>query len=228
LAAGLLLLLPGKYRVAREGSSTIRADIAEGIRLLWRNRVLRSIAVMTGVFNLASSASVAVLVLYAVGDSSALGLTEAQYGLLFSITAAGSVLGTLVVSGVERRLGRSRTLAVGLVLAAVFVGIPGLTTEPLVVAVGFFLGGVGLVLWNVVAVSLRQRVTPDALLGRITGVHRLFAWGSMPLGAVLGGAIGEWLGVRAVFGIMAVLVLGLLALMRNFGEDILAAAEQDS
>jgi len=60
-------------------------------------------------------------------------------------------------------------------------------------------------------VSFRQRITPDALLGRVNSCYRMVAWGTMPLGAALGGLLGQWLGLRLVFGIFAVLVLAQLA-----------------
>ena len=65
------------------------------------------------------------------------------------------------------------------------------------------LGGVGISIWNVITVSLRQRITPGRLLGRVNSAYRLVAWGTMPLGAIAGGLLAEFLGLRAVFVIMA-------------------------
>ena len=80
--------------------------------------------------------------------------------------------------------------------------------------VGFFISGFTIVVWNVVTVSLRQRITPPHLLGRMNASYRLLAWGSMPLGALIGGALAEWVGVRATFlifaGVQLLLVLGRL------------------
>jgi hypothetical protein len=114
-AVGALLLLRGGFAVPREAPTTLRADVAEGLRYLWRHRLLRTLAAMTGLFNFATNATFAVFVLYAVGPDSAMGLTEVAYGLLFATIAPGSLIG-------------------------------GLTNA----------------LWNVVAVSLRQRITPIA------------------------------------------------------------------
>src|SRR6266511_3345002 len=103
-AVGLLLVVQGQFRVLREHRTTIRADVAEGLRFLWRHRLLRTLAAMTGLFNLATNATFAVFVLYVVGSDSAMELSEAGYGLLFATIAAGSLLGALVADRVERRL----------------------------------------------------------------------------------------------------------------------------
>ena len=58
-------------------------------------------------------------------------------------------------------------------------------------------------MWNIITVSLRQRITPDHLLGRMNATYRLFAWGVMPIGALLGGLVAEVLGLRAVFVLAA-------------------------
>jgi hypothetical protein len=65
----------------------------------------------------------------------------------------------------------------------------GLTSNTILVAAMFFLFMFTAVVWNVITVSLRQSVIPDHLLGRVNSVYRLFGWGSMPLGAALGGAL---------------------------------------
>lgn len=227
-AVGVLLLVQGQFRVAREQDTTVRADIAEGLRFLWRHRLLRTLAVMTGLFNLATNATFAVFVLYAVGPDSAIGLTEVGYGLLFGTIAAGSVLGALVAEPVERHLGRASTLALGILGGALIVGAPGLTNDPVPIAVAFLVGGAALALWNVVAVSLRQRVTPDRILGRVNSGYRLVAWGVRPLGAAAGGLMSELVGLRVVFAGAAVLILLTLLGMTRVTNDAIATAEQDS
>jgi len=226
-AVGVLLLVQGQFRVVREHPTTIRADVAEGLRFLWRHRLLRTLATMTGLFNLATNATFAVFVLYAVGPDSAMGLSEAGYGLLFGTIAAGSLLGALVADRVERRLGRARTLALGVLGGVLTVTAPALTTDPLPIAAAFLTGGATLALWNVVAVSLRQRITPDRILGRVNSGYRLVAWGSRPLGAAAGGLIGETLGLRAVFGGAGALILLTLIGMTTVTDAAIAAAEQD-
>jgi len=227
-AVGALLLLRGDFSVPREEPTTLRADVAEGLRYLWGHRLLRTLATMTGLFNLATNATFAVFVLYAVGPDSAMGLTEAGFGLLFATIAAGSLVGALLADPIIGRLGRSRSLALGILGGVGTVGIPALTTNPLVIAAAFLAGGLSNALWNVVAVSLRQRITPDRILGRINSSYRLVAWGTRPLGAAAGGLLGELLGLRAVFGVAAGLILATLVGMTRVTDTAIGTAEHDA
>jgi MFS family permease len=227
-AVGTLLLLRGGFSVPREAPTTLRADVAEGLRYLWRHRLLRTLAAMTGLINFATNATFAVFVLYAVGADSAMRLTEATYGLLFATIAAGNLVGALLADRILRRLGRSRSLFVGILGGVGTVGIPALTTNPFVIAAAFLIGGLTIALWNVVAVSLRQRITPDRILGRINSSYRLVAWGTRPLGAAAGGLLGELLGLRAVFAIAAALSLAALAGMGQVTDTAISTAEHDA
>jgi MFS family permease len=226
-AVGVLLLLRGGFAVPREQPTTLRADVAEGLRYLWRHRLLRTLAAMTGLFNFATNATFAVFVLHAVGPDSAMRLSEAAYGVLFGTIAAGSLVGSILADPIIRRLGRTRSMALGTLGGVVTVGTPALTTNALVIAAAFLAGGVTLALWNVVTVSLRQRVTPDRILGRINSSYRLVAWGTRPLGAAAGGLLGELLGLRAVFAIAAALILASLVGMTQVTDAAIVAAERD-
>ncbi|MGO4594056.1 MFS transporter [Leifsonia sp. 2TAF2] len=213
-AIGVLLLLRGRFRAERSEPTTIRADIAEGLRFLRGSTVLRTLAIMVGVFNFASSAVFTVFVLYAVGPQSAMQLTDPAYGLLLTASAIGSVLGTFLAEPAERFLGRSRALVITILGSLLTVATPGFTDNPFVIGAGLLLGGVTVSVWNVITVSLRQRITPTRLLGRLNSAYRLLAWGTMPLGAAAGGIIGQLLGVRWVFLIMGgLVVLQLIPMM---------------
>jgi MFS family permease len=227
-AVGALLLLRGGYSVPRAEPTTLRSDVAEGLHYLWRHRLLRTLATMTGLFNFATNATFAVFVLYAVGPDSAMGLTEVAYGLLFATLAAGSLVGALLADPIIRRLGRSQSLWLGILGGVGTVGVAALTTNPLVIAAAFLIGGLTNALWNVVAVSLRQRITPDRILGRINSSYRLVAWGTRPLGAAAGGLLGELLGLRAVFAVAAGLILATLLGMPQVTDSAISTAEHDA
>ncbi|MFP4636767.1 MAG: MFS transporter [Nitriliruptoraceae bacterium] len=227
VAVATLLLVRGNFRVEHDGVTTLRTDIAEGLRFLWRHQLLRTLAVMTGAYNFAANAVFAIFVLYAVGADSAMRLAEPAYGVLLTSLAAGSLVGSVLADRIERWLGRSRCLIVSIVGAALPLGMPGVTAQPVLIGAALFLGGIAIVLFNVIAVSLRQTVTPDRLLGRVNSGYRLFAWGSRPLGAAAGGLLGEVLGLRPVFVIMAVVTLGLLLGMRVVTDEAMDAAERD-
>jgi MFS family permease len=222
--AACLALIAGGFRPVRQGPPTrLRDDIAEGVRFVWRHPVLRPLAFMLGVSNLALAAWYSVFVLFAVAPGP-MGLSKAGYGTLIASMGVGSLLGTWLAVPLERRLGRARTLALSVVLGgAMFVQV--VRTEVLAVAASLAVIGVQVVLWNVVTVSLRQRITPDHLLGRVNACYRLVGWGTMPLGALLGGLVAETLGLRVVFALAATALVALLVGFRFVTEEGIRRAE---
>jgi len=228
LAVGVLLLVRGPFRIQREQRTTMRADVAEGLRFLWRHRLLRTLGVMVGVSNFASNAVWAVLVLYAVGPASAMKMSEPTFGLLLTASAAGSLVGSLVADRIERWLGRARSLALTMIGAALSLGAPAVTANEVLVGAAFFVGGLTIAVWNVVTVSLRQRITPDRLLGRVNSGYRLLAWGTIPLGAAAGGLLAQLLGLRAVFAVMAVLTLTMIVGALKVTDEAMDAAEREA
>ncbi|MFC0435920.1 MFS transporter [Kutzneria buriramensis] len=218
-SVAVLATLPGRYRVERSEPSTIRADIAEGLRFLWRHPVLRTFTVSVGLFNLATSAAFTMLVLYAVAPKGPMGLSEQAYGVLLTGTAVGSLVGSVLAERIERALGRSRALWISYLVGAVTIATPTVTTDPVAVGIALFTSGVGVMVTNIVMVSLRQRLTPDHLLGRLNSAHRLVGWGTKPLGAALGGVLADLLGLRPVFAVVALLpLLALPGLIRLAGD----------
>jgi MFS family permease len=227
-AVGGLLLVPGVFRIEREQKTTLRFDIGEGLRFLWNQKILRTLAVMTGVFNFASSAAFAVFVLFAVGPVSEMKLSEVGFGLLLTASALGAFVGSFISEWAEARLGRSKSLALTIFGSAMLVGAPAVTNNPYVLGPILFVGGMLIMLWNVITVSLRQRIAPNRLLGRVNSAYRLLAWGTMPLGAAAGGLLAQWLGLQAMFGIMGVLTLALLGMMPILTDKAIAAADVES
>ncbi|EMD24058.1 major facilitator superfamily MFS_1 [Amycolatopsis azurea DSM 43854] len=207
-----LFFVPGSFRAGRTRTTSVREDLVEGLRFLWENRILRILAIMVGGFNFATSAVITIFVLYAVGPSSAMGLTEQTYGFLLSTIALGSFAASFAAERIELALGRTRALVLSLFTGAALAGIPAVTTDPYVIGAVFFLGGAGIVVWNVIVVSLRQRIIPDHLLGRATSGHRLVAWGTRPLGAMAAGLLAEVVGLRPVFAGAAAVILALVLL----------------
>ena len=205
LAAIALTLLAGRYRPSRSSArSSLRTDIVAGVRYLAHHQLLRTLAVCVGISNLASTATFAVFPLYAV-DPGPMGLSAAGFGLLLTSLAAGSLVGSFFVESLEKRLGRRRALLLAMGATPLIALAPALTASAAVVAAAFFAGSALTIGWNVITVSLRQRIVPDHLLGRVNAGYRLVAWGTMPIGAAVGGLIGERYGVTAVFWTCTVL-----------------------
>ena len=166
----------------------------------------------------------AVFVLFAVAPGP-MGLSKAGFGALSAALGVGALAGTWLAVPAERRLGRVRTLVLSVLLSAGGLVVPVVTARPVPVGVSMALSGVGMMLWNVVTVSLRQRITPDRLLGRMNASYRLVGWGTMPLGALLGGVLAEALGLRAAFLVAALITLAALAGFRWVTEEAVARAE---
>lgn len=228
LAALLLLLLRGTFHTDHDGSTTMRADVAEGLRFLRHHRVLRNMALLTGVGNFAATAVWAVFVLFAVGSASTLGLTEVQYGVLMTATAIGAFVGTLIAEGIQRRLGRSKTLIVMILATSASLAVPALTTNVWVIGFFLVLSGLTVVMGNIVMVSLRQRVTPDRLLGRVNSAYRMLAWGLMPFGALFGGFMADWFGFETLFVAAGLISLSTLGCMVALSDRAIGEAERDA
>jgi MFS family permease len=225
--AGCLALIAGSFRATgagERGSSRLRDEIAEGARFVWRHPVLRPLAVMLGIENMAFAAVFSVFVLFAV-EPGPMGLSESGYGVLLATLGVGSLLGTWLAVPCERRLGRVPTLVLSVVLNAASLVVFVLTASPVPVGISLAVSGVAIVLWNVVTVSLRQRITPDRLLGRMNAAYRLVGWGTMPIGSLLGGVLASWLGLRPAFLVAALITLATLVGFRWVTQEAVARAE---
>lgn len=231
LAVVALALLPGAYRTERVGPTvSLRVDIAEGLRYLFGHRLLRTLGILLGAQNLLYTAQASVFVLFAVSPGKdGLGLGDFGVGVLFTAGAVGGITGSVIAASVERTIGRTPVLALTLAAGGLFLALPGLFPHVAVAAVSGALLGVGSVMWNVITVSLRQRIIPDHLLGRVNSGYRLLGWGTMPLGAAMGGLLGEAFGVRAVFVFAGIGVFLLLVpLLRVVSDEAIASAEAES
>lgn len=208
VAALCLVGIAGSFRPERSGPPTnMREDIAEGLRFVWHNPVLRTLGLMLGTTNLAFMAHWSIFVLFATGP---MGLSDAGYGLVLASSAIGGVAGSWAGPLLERTFGRARCLFGAIVLFGGTLAVPALTVDIAANVVAFVVASFGSVVWNVITVSLRQRITPDRLLGRMNSAYRMLGWGTMPIGAALGGLVAEVAGLRAVFVVAALLHVPLL------------------
>jgi MFS family permease len=187
-AAVLVWSIPGTFHAERPDDHVQKpwkTELAEGFRWLWGNDLLRSMAIILGFMNLASALSGSVLVLFAqeILDVGPLLFTIMGFGF-----AIGGAIGSNIAPWMSKRLGSGTCLAITLGSGAGMSLVVGVSSWwPLVLvawAVGSSLGAT----WNVITVSLRQSIIPPHLLGRVNSVYRFFAWGMMPIGALIGGA----------------------------------------
>ena len=227
LAAAIpLARMEGSFRPVRdEPAGRLRTEIAEGLRYVWGHRVLRTFALLLGVMNLVSTGMFAVFPLFAVKPGP-MGLSEAGFGLLLTSMTVGALAATAVTDRIEKRVGSAPVLVVSVILIGLPFFVPYATASVAANAGALTVATGAGVAWNVVTVSLRQRITPGHLLGRMNATYRLLGWGGMPIGAGLGGLVGELFGVRAVFlaaGILSMLLVPPAALVLT--ASTLAAAE---
>jgi MFS family permease len=203
------------------------ADIKDGVTYLVHHRLLRTMALVVGPMNLASMAIIGILVLYAVAPGP-LGLDAVGFGLLTTAAGSGWILGTLLASRLERLFGRANlfTACIGglLVQDLVYIVIPNAVVIGVVLVATGTVGGA----FNVVFGSLRQRIVPNEILGRVMASFRIISWGTLPVGALLGGLIGQTFGLVAVFigaaAIHALLLLSRLVLNDAFMAEVEAEA----
>jgi MFS family permease len=173
-------------------------EISEGLHVVFDNRLLWHIAGCTATNNLFSSMVGAVYVLYL---SRQLGLTPETLGLIFAAGAPGFLIGALIAQRWAERLGVGPAIITASVLGSLAALLVPFARGPRPVLVGMlmlagFLMGIGNVVYNVTQVSLRQAITPGRLLGRMNASMRFLVWGTLPLGSLIGGALGQTIGVH--------------------------------
>ena len=191
VSAALVASIPGAFRTGDASGAgrprpRMRTQIAEGLAWLWNHRLLRTLALALAVMNGTAAAVLATYVLFA---QEILGLDGLGFGLLLAAGSVGGLIGSVLGPNVATRLRAGPSLLLAVVVPVVGFSITAVTSSAVVVAACFVTYSFTAVLWNVVTVSLRQTMIPDALLGRVNSVYRFLGWGAMPIGTLLGGAL---------------------------------------
>jgi MFS family permease len=222
LAALLLLGLAPLGPTSREESPRgapggVLRDIRAGLGFVLGHRTLRLTLAASALYGLVFSATFSMLVLL---SDRALGLSETGYGLLLAAGSLGAVAGSWLAPRAADRLPAVRLARWSLVgSGAAYIAL-GLVRQPVLAAIALAANGVFMMGWNIPVMSLRQRLTPPDLQGRVMSVSRLCSWGSMPVGATLGGLLAAALSVPAVFVVSgAVLAAGALLLLTPLREE---------
>jgi Na+/melibiose symporter-like transporter len=210
--AGAALIASIRRRTAdpAPGRTSLRQEITEGIRWLAAHPGLRMLAATICVMNVMLGNTLAILVLYA---RVRLGLGAEGYGLLLACSAAGGVIGTVIVQRLLARSGPSLLLRIGLIIECATHVSLALTRRPWVAALTLAVFGVHNGVWNVVTVTLRQTAVPGPLRGRVNSVYYTFAMGGFALGSLAGGLLAREFGLTAPFWVAAaaVAVVAMLA-----------------
>ncbi|RAJ31789.1 putative MFS family arabinose efflux permease [Kitasatospora sp. SolWspMP-SS2h] len=183
--------------------SSLRAEIGEGVGFVLKHPLLRMIATATAASNLFGALLTAVQTVFWVR---VLGLSAGAIGLLLSVSALGGLAGALCAGALARRVGQARLIWLSTVVSSPFAVLWPLSGR----GAGVLLFGVasavvlfGAVVYNVAQVSFRQVICPPELLGRMNATMRFLVWGTMPLGALAGGALATAAGPRAALWVCA-------------------------
>ncbi|MFI1304982.1 MFS transporter [Streptomyces sioyaensis] len=192
-------------------------DIRGGLGFVLGHRTLRLTLAASALYGLVFSATFSMLVLLSKGT---LGLSAAGYGLLLAVGSLGAVAGSWLAPRAADRLPTVRLARWSLVASGAAYAALGLGRHPVLAALALAANGVFMMGWNIPVMSLRQRLTPEDLQGRVMSVSRLCSWGTMPVGATLGGLLAEALSVPAVFVVCGTLLaVGALLLLAPLRED---------
>ena len=210
-AVMLLVRIRAPHDVPHPGpKASVAAEIHEGLKLVWHNRTLLALAWLAGLWQILHHMQVAVLILFATRE---LGLSAGAIGLTYVFGGLGCMLASAFAQRLLTRFGVGPVIVHGLALTALGWQAFGLVSGPVWLAT-LALGGAmlmfdfGAVLFGINYLALRQAITPDRLLGRMTATMRFLTVAAAPLGSLAGGALATEIGLRAT--LLTIGVLGLL------------------
>ena len=212
----------------RQPEKSIRDDIREGVRYVWRHPVLRPIASSTATFNFSVGVFTAVFILFATSE---LEVSPARLGIVFGAGGLGVLVGSRIARRASERFGPGLTITASLLVAAIGLATmalaPATAAAVAILVAGQAVYSLGTVTYDITQVSLRQQVTPDRLLGRMNATIRIAVWGTLPVGSLVGGLLGEVIGLRATLLVAA--VIGMLAIgwVMNAGLPRIGALSAD-
>jgi MFS family permease len=194
-------------RPERPARLTLRREMTDGVRALVSDPYLRQMTVFWAVANLALTGYTALLVVFLVRD---VGLAPGLVGVLTAVPGLGGVLGALFTRRLVVRLGTARCL-----LLSTWLGLPAVLLIPLTgpgprllcYLVGALVAYTGMGVGNIIIAAFRQAYSPTGMCGRVTATQRFFIFATSPVGALVAGSLGTWLGIRPALWIM----LGLAA-----------------
>lgn len=193
LAGVLALLLPAaasgrQYADSDDDGVSWYRQFADGWRFLRQHRMLIVLWLTSTGSGLFVQAAFASYVLFVLGP---LGVPEAWFGVFMLSGAVGGIVGSLLTPALKRRFHAGPVMAASNLAAGVGLLAVGLWPNVWLAAVGNAVVSGSIVCWNVLVMSLRQAMIPVRLFGRVQGTWRTLLWGAMPLGSLIGGALGR-------------------------------------
>jgi MFS family permease len=262
VAAALVFVITGDFRTRKrtaaqesngDGRVNWRGEISEGFSWLWKHPVLRPMAIILGLLNGLAMMAFSTFILFAqenldmstglltgvlqpVADFfGADSVAAFIFSLLMMAGAVGGIVGSVLAARISKRLGSGTSLYVSIAVWTITSLVIGTASRWWWVALWMAFNTVFMILWNIITVSYRQTIIPDALLGRVNSVYRFFGWGMMPIGSLLGGVLvsvaGIWvdrsMALRFPYFVAVAVYIGILfyALPRLSTEKMEATRE---
>ncbi|MFX4290869.1 MFS transporter [Streptomyces bohaiensis] len=179
-------------------------EIREGLGFVLRDPVFRAITGSAATYNFFYSVTLPMVMLLLVNE---MGLSGAAVGVLMAVGGVGGVLGAAFAGRLSRRFGQVRAMWTSYLFTvpvALLIPFADGGWQTVLFAVPWFVMSFGIVAYNVGQVSIRQQLCPPELLGRMNASVRFLVWGIMALGALTGGALGEWFGIRGALLVGAI------------------------
>lgn len=197
----------------------LRREIAEGLGFVFRQPAISRITLASFLTNFASTAT---FTLVPIVILRLLGFSAFQYGLIMTLGAVGGLLGAGAAGRIARRIGTANAVRFSTLAGALSVfcypfalALPDRASSLVVLIAGSFIGNGAVLTYNVTQVSLRQRLCPPHLLGRMNASVRFIVWGIMPISALAAGWASEAIGVGNFLWITALLgTAGFIPLVR--------------
>ena len=190
VSAALVATLASVARPIKEVTDkkpiNFKAEIKEGFSWLWKHELLRPMAIILGCLNGLGAITAATFILFA---QEILDTSVFIFAILGTAGAIGGTVGGILGPKISARFGSGPSLYLTLLSAPLITLIIGLSSSWQLFWALTAIGTCFAVLWNVITVSLRQSIIPTHLLGRVNSVYRFFAWGSLPIGTLIGGAM---------------------------------------
>lgn len=210
-AALFFLALTGRFRPERLNGHprSLRREMIEGAGWLGRHGLLRTLSIITGLSSIAYMMPFSILVLFA---QDVLGLEPAGYGILLSVSALGGLAGSVIAVPVRRKFGYAGTAAGSLVVGSLTLVATSLTVTPWITGLCLAAYILHAVVYGICVASIRQRLVPDGLRGRVNSVSKLLALAGLTIGAGLGGMLASSFGLEAPF-LAGGIIFGFCALI---------------
>jgi MFS family permease len=192
---------------------SVTSEIHEGLKLVWNNKTLQALAWLAGLWQILHHMQVAVLILFATRE---LGLSAGAIGLTYAFGGLGCVLASAFAQRLSARFGIGPIIVHGLALTALGWQAFGLISGPvwvatLILGCSMLVFDFGAVLYGINYLALRQAITPDRLLGRMTATMRFLTVAAAPAGSLAGGALATAIGLRGTLLTVGALGLALVA-----------------